>query len=51
MLSTPGARLNAIKGNKQKLAELTKDFEVDKSVYQQLGLTEKQLQEALAEDD
>jgi hypothetical protein len=51
MLSTPEARLNAIKSNRQSLAELTKDFEVDKSVYRQLGLTEKQLQEALAEDD
>ena len=51
MLSTPEARLSAIKSNRQNLAELTKDFEVDKSVYRQLGLTETQVQEALAEDD
>jgi hypothetical protein len=51
MLSTPEARLNAIRSNNQSLAELTKDFEVDKSVYRELGLTEKQVQDALTEDD
>jgi hypothetical protein len=51
MLSTPEARINAIRSNNQSLAELTKDFEVDKSVYRELGLTEKQVQDALTEDD
>jgi hypothetical protein len=51
MLSSAEARLNAIKSNKQMLKDLSKDFVIDKSAYKQLGLTEEQFNEALAEDN
>jgi hypothetical protein len=51
MLSTPEARLAAIKSNKWRLNDLTKDFEVDAATYRQLGLTEGQVKEALAKDE
>lgn len=51
MLSTPEARLNAIKSNKRRLNDISEEFVIDKSAYKQLGLTEEQFNKALAEGD
>lgn len=51
LLSTPEARLNAIKSNKSRLNDLSKEFVIDKSAYKQLGFTEEQFKKALAEDN
>ncbi len=51
MISTPEARLNAIRSNKWRLNELSKDFVIDHSAYKQLGLTEEQFKQVLAEEN